>query len=363
MRQSLALLAVVAAVLPAASAFAEIGESRFPELPSAEMILMEARGAAKAMVAPRARPLALPRAASGRSAASRIDGARLLRHLEVLSSDEMTGRRAAGDGSAKARKYIIGEFVALGIKPLGSSFEQPFGILGIIPEHPKFEYPAVNIVGHIRGSVNPDRYLVISAHYDHVGQQQPEPGSTDGINNGADDNASGTAGVMALAAYLRANPPAHSVVFLLSDAEELGQFGAKYFISRPPVPASAIFLNLNLDMIGRDDSGGLFLIGKLAQPLLGPWVDLVAPRARVSLLPVDQKMDVEFLSRTDSGPFLENGIPTLTFFDGIHEDYHKVTDEFSRIDRPFYIDAVETILDYALEADRNPPTGRAVAAR
>jgi len=334
--------------------------AHYEDLPSVEALLRQARGAARAMPAsPRATALQAPAAAV--SSKARLDAGALLAHLHTLSSDAMAGRRAGSKGNALARQHIVAELARLGVKPAGNSLEHPFGIKGLIPNFPDFVQSATNVVGVVRGRSLPDRYLLISAHYDHIGQGQEEPGQ-DSIFNGADDDGSGTATLLALAAYLSAQPLERSVVFFFSDAEELGLYGAKQFVSQPPVPLAAIDLQLNLDMMGRDDNGGLYAVGRSIQPLLDPWVGQLAPRARVVIHPGDAAMDKAMLPRCDSAPFHASGVPTLTISSLLHADYHKVTDEYSRIDHAFFVQAAETVLEFVLEADRNPPTARAVAA-
>src|SRR5690606_18370697 len=101
----------------------------------------------------------------------------------------------------------------------------------------------LNVLGWIKGTENPDSFIVISAHYDHEGVKKGI------IYNGADDNASGVSALFSFAEYFKSNPPKHSVILAAFDAEELGLRGSKYFVENPIVPLEKIRLNINLDMV------------------------------------------------------------------------------------------------------------------
>src|SRR5262249_472221 len=134
-----------------------------------------------------------------------FESAQLLRDLQVLSADDMQGRQAGTPGGEKARAYVIERFKASGIVPFGASYEAPFTFTA---RRPPTERHGANVLGHIDGTGGSRRYLVISAHYDHIGV-----GADGQVNNGADDNASGTAALFALASYFRATRPSNSLLF------------------------------------------------------------------------------------------------------------------------------------------------------
>src|SRR4051812_24440136 len=138
-----------------------------------------------------------------------IDAARLLEDVRALSADAMEGRGAGTKGGELARAYVERRFQELGLAPLWDSYEQPFDL----PSRGK----GVNVVGYVKGTKYPERLVVVSAHYDHLGVR----GGL--IYNGADDNASGVAVLLQLAAhYAGAARPEHSLVFAALDAEEIG---------------------------------------------------------------------------------------------------------------------------------------------
>jgi Zn-dependent M28 family amino/carboxypeptidase len=206
---------------------------------------------------------------------------------------------------------------------------------------------------------------VVTAHYDHLGVGRPDERG-DSIYNGADDNAAGAAALAAIAGYLREHPPAHSVIFVAFDAEEMGLQGARAFVAEPPVPLDAIAINLNMDMISRNDRNELYAVGTYHYPFLKPYVERVAARSGISLLMGHDSGEVrseDWTSASDHGAFHARGIPFLYFGVEDHPDYHKPSDEFERIQPEFYQMAVETILDLLLELDAELPARPAEAAR
>jgi hypothetical protein len=112
-----------------------------------------------------------------------VDSAQLLRDLQALSSDDMQGRQVETPGGAKARAYVVARFKAAGLEPFGDSYEQPFTFGNAASGN----HHGVNVVGRVNGARRPARFLVVSAHYDHIGVRNGQ------VFNGADDNASGTA--------------------------------------------------------------------------------------------------------------------------------------------------------------------------
>jgi Zn-dependent M28 family amino/carboxypeptidase len=194
---------------------------------------------------------------------------------------------------------------------------------------------------------------VISAHYDHLGIRNGE------VFNGADDNASGSAALLALARYFRVNRPRHSILFAAFDGEESGLQGARSFVSSPPVGADSIIMNVNMDMIGRNERDELYVTGTLPYPYLRPYVEQVQPRSKVRLLighdtvPTGGSRSDNWTSASDHGAFHAARIPFLYFGVEDHPDYHRATDEFERLMPGFYVRAVETILVVVLLLDAN----------
>jgi hypothetical protein len=192
---------------------------------------------------------------------------------------------------------------------------------------------APNTVGILPGT-DPalrDEYVVFSAHMDHVGVT---PGVPDSINNGADDDASGTAGVIELAeAFSRPGArPKRSLVFLTVSGEEKGLWGSRYFSEHPTVPLDHIVANVNIDMIGRNWADTIVAIGKEHSDLGAALERVNAAHPELRITAIDDIWPEErFYFRSDHFNFARKGVPILFFFNGVHEDYHQPSDEVSRI--------------------------------
>jgi hypothetical protein len=192
-----------------------------------------------------------------------------------------------------------------------------------------------NIVGVLPGS-DPDlvdEYVVFSAHIDHEGiRSGAEP---DSIFNGADDNASGTAGVLELAeAFVSAETrPRRSMMFVLVSGEEQGLLGSDYFGARPPVPIDRMVANVNMDMIGRNAPDSIAAIG-LEHSDLGATLRSVADEhAYLDMAVVDDPWpQLNLYFRSDHYNFARRGVPILFFTSGTHEDYHRQSDHTDKID-------------------------------
>jgi Zn-dependent M28 family amino/carboxypeptidase len=199
------------------------------------------------------------------------------------------------------------------------------------------------VVGHIDGRRQPRRYIVISAHYDHLGVRNGQ------IFNGADDNASGTAALFAIAKYFTANPPANSLIFAAFDAEESGLRGSQAFVKQPPVDASLLALNLHADMIGRAPDDRLFVVGTALQPFLRPHIEAVAASAPVKLLIGHE----DWTRDSDHYSFIEAKIPAL--YIGVEDfaHHHEVTDDYETMTHGFYVRAVETLIRIIERFDAN----------
>ena len=193
-------------------------------------------------------------------------------------------------------------------------------------------YGGRNVVVWIEGSdpVLKNEAVVIGAHYDHVGWRGNEHLS-DSIFNGADDNASGTSGMLAVArAFARAyDPPKRSVIFIAFAGEERGLLGSKCWVRSPGWPLKETVAMLNLDMIGRNNPDSLTLVGARQNPGLTAVVKKQNKNIGMKLTLTKSKyLD----GGSDHAPFFHAGVPALFFFTGFHPDYHRVTDEIGLID-------------------------------
>ncbi len=199
---------------------------------------------------------------------------------------------------------------------------------------------APNVVGILEGSdpVLKDEYLVFSAHMDHSGtadQGSCAARGADSICNGADDNASGTVAIVELAeAFAALHPrPKRSVIFLTVSGEEKGLWGSSFFAEHPPVPVEQMVANVNADMVGRNWTDTIVVIGKEHSDLGETLERVNAAHPELNMTAIDDLWPEEnFYNRSDHIHFARRGVPILFFFNGTHEDYHQVTDEPEKID-------------------------------
>jgi Zn-dependent M28 family amino/carboxypeptidase len=264
----------------------------------------------------------------------------------VLAADSMEGRAAGTAGNARARRFLLAQLRQVGVAPLGDTFEHPFSF----QDRQGQAVQGVNLLALVRGTAQPERYLVVTAHYDHVGIRNGQ------TYNGADDNASGTAAVLELARRLKADPPRHSVILALLDAEEMGLRGAAAFVATPPVPKDALVMNLNLDMVSRSSDGVLWAAGTSHHPPFKPLLEAIIPTAPVTLklghdTPADGAAN-DWTTQSDHGAFHRAGVPFLYFGVEDHPGYHQPSDDAEAITPGFYINAVETIWRVLVAVDR-----------
>ncbi len=268
-----------------------------------------------------------------------VDHERLLSDIQYLSSDQLEGRKTGEPGNKLAQDFIEKRFTELRLSSLNNGYRQVFDHTN---NRTGEEFTdAVNLIGFIEGTLNSERFIVVTAHYDHLGI------SEDGeIFNGADDNASGTAGLLAAAAYFSDQKPDHSILFIAFDAEEQGLGGARYFVQNPVVPLEQIALNINMDMISNNFEDELYAVGTAHYPFLKPIVEEVNVSAPIDVLfgyDTDE-WPQNWTMSSDHGAFHEAGIPFIYFGVEDHPHYHRPSDTFEHINSEFYIHAVETII-------------------
>jgi hypothetical protein len=216
---------------------------------------------------------------------------------------------------------------------------------------------APNVVGILEGS-NPvlkNEYVLFSAHMDHVGVG----GSVDGdsIYNGADDDASGTAAIIEVAeAYTMLTPrPERSMIFLAVSGEEKGLWGSEYFAENPYRPIDQIVANLNSDMVSRNWSDTVVVIGKEHSDLGETMNRVNAEHPELNMHAIDDIWPEErFYFRSDHFNFARKGVPILFFFTGTHEDYHQVSDELEKINADKAARITQLIFHLGLEIANNP---------
>ncbi len=283
-----------------------------------------------------------------------LDSVGLMTDVFRLADDSMRGRHIGSPEGAKARDYLASRFDAVGLETIGGT---RLHRVPVIPSARLNDIDhAFNVVGIIPGTEFPDRYIVVTAHFDHVGIGRAVDG--DSIYNGADDNASGSAALVALARHFRQNPARHSIVFAALDGEERGMWGARGFVEAPTVPLEKIMVNVNMDMIGRNVANELYAAGPGRYPQLQPIVERITTCA-----PVVLKMghDTEaagpgndWTMQSDHGQFHRQGIPFLYFGVEDHPDYHRPSDHPDHLMPQFYVNAVRTVATFIAAVDATP---------
>lgn len=271
----------------------------------------------------------------------------LLEDIRILSADDMEGRRVDTPGSAKARAYLVQRLEEIGVEPArGDTYEQQF-----IFTREGQAFNGVNLLAKVEGASRSRKTLVVMAHYDHVGVIDGQ------VFNGADDNASGVAALLAVAQAFVADPPRHDVLFALVDAEEGGMRGSRVLVSDPPVRLSEIALAVNFDMLSRSDRNELYTAGASHFPWMKPRLEALAATAPVSLkLGHDTPAwgeGQDWTLESDHGAFHEKGVPWVYFGVEDHPDYHSPNDDFATIPQDFFRRSAQTVLDAvrAFDAD------------
>lgn len=257
-----------------------------------------------------------------RAALETVSSSDLRAHVEVLADDALQGRDSGSPGGYAATKYLALLFEKYGLEPAGEreTYLQVFGN----------EYR--NVIGLLPGT-DPelaDEIIVIGAHYDHVGLGNPNNsyGPYGEVHNGADDNASGTATLVELVEALSDSGAGlrRPVLFCLWDAEEDGLLGSIHWLQNPTVAKEHVCFSINLDMVGRlRESEGLSLYGERTAKGLRAMV------SRLNEENIRMKFDWELADDSDHHPFIESNIPTLMFHTGLHDQYHRPSDDIETL--------------------------------
>jgi hypothetical protein len=273
--------------------------------------------------------LAVGQAVPSRATANSIRG-----EMEFLASDALQGRGSGTHDELVAAVYLASELRRLGIEPAGDGggYLQDVSTQRRLRDGSTTPWSTRNAIGILRGR-DPklkNQVILLSAHLDHLGVVKSADG--DSIYHGADDDASGCVAVLQLARALAQGPrPRRTMVFAFFGSEETGGQGDGYFLEHPPVPLDTIVANLEFEMIGRPDpavkTNQLWLTG-YDRSNLGPQLALHGAR----LVP-DPHPSQQFFRRSDNYALAKQGIVahTVSSF-GLHKDYHRPSDELSRID-------------------------------
>lgn len=203
-----------------------------------------------------------------------------------------------------------------------------------------------NVVAYIPGET--EEYVIVGAHYDHLGlggQYSLAPSQTGTIHPGADDNASGTAGVIELARWFSTQPKQkRGILFLSFAGEEQGLLGSSYYAGHPDLPLNQAVAMINLDMIGRIRDAKIYVGGVASGSSFRPLLEQIAPNYELKM---DYAGSGSSDSSSDHTSFLAKQVPVLFFFSGLHSDYHKPSDTWDKIDAPAAAGLLRLIADVA----------------
>ncbi|MBC91753.1 MAG: peptidase M28 [Flavobacteriaceae bacterium] len=248
------------------------------------------------------------------------------KHLYILSSDEMEGRKAGTKGIEKAAQYIEKEFERIGLDYFDemTSFRQTFEKNGL---------SLFNLIGFLEGKSKKNEFIIISAHYDHLGIKIN--GEGDLIFNGANDNASGVTAVLSLAEYYTKDfVTERSLLFIAFTAEEMGLVGSNYFGNQ--INPEKIIAGINIEMIGKESPFGpntAWLTG-FDRSNFGKIIQKNLKETDYRVLP-DPYTSFRLFFRSDNASLARLGVPAHTFSTSPMDkdpDYHKVTDEVNTLD-------------------------------
>lgn len=275
--------------------------------------------------------------------------AALVRDVTYLASRNLAGRATGSRGSDSAVAYLVKTYVTTQIDPgvrtrqcdstgacrytYFQAFKPPAALLAAAGIEPTAL--AYNVVASVRGtdSSAANEWVVVGAHYDHLGETgygALDDRTASMPHLGADDNASGTAGVLELARRFAAAPPRRSVMFVHFAAEELGLLGSKVFVAAPPTSPMPIVAMVNLDMVGRLSKGRLQLFGLETWRQWGRFVDAANATDR---MPLERDRNPGPIgASSDHVSFYRFGIPAVHLFTGLHAQYHTKDDTAERID-------------------------------
>jgi len=280
--------------------------------------------------------------------AESITETELKTHLYTYASDEFMGREAGTQGETLAINFLKDYYKSTGVS--GGSTDGSYFQEMTVTDRSGNSIDSYNVLAYIEGSDKANEVLVITSHLDHIGIED------DGqINNGADDDGSGTVAMMEIAeAFIEAkedgNGPRRSVLFLHVSAEEKGLLGSKYYTDNPIYPLANTVANLNIDMIGRVDSlhieqpDYIYLIGsdilsedlhevseRANQDYVGLTIDYRYNDPTTLVYEFGRWRENRYYYRSDHYHFIKNNIPAIFYFNGTHKDYHAPTDTVEKI--------------------------------
>ena len=292
--------------------------------------------------------------------AQQIDAIKVKTHISFLASDDLNGRGTGTADEKKAAEYIAKQFAEIKLQPKGEKGTYLQGYEFTEPANPHAttdtagkKRTLTNVIGFLDNGAK--QTIVIGGHYDHLGLGHDgnslDANPKEKIHNGADDNASGTAGVIELARYYSNNnkKELYNFLFICFSGEELGLFGSKQYCENPVVPLTDVNLMINMDMIGRLEptSRKLMIYGVGTAP---EFVNLIASiKTTMNIM-----TDSAGVGPSDQTSFYLKDIPVLHFFTGQHSDYHKPSDDVDKVNIEGEKEVLEFIVNTISEIEKLP---------
>jgi hypothetical protein len=255
--------------------------------------------------------------------------------IRYLSDDRLEGRMTGSPGADSAAAYLARRFDQVGLQPAAGGWFQSFTVAKEAPVAQSARVGGLvgrNVIGLLPGH-DPslrNEAVIVGAHYDHLGLGgfgSLDPDSTGKVHTGADDTASGAAMLIQIAARLAQAPPARTVLFIAFSGEELGLLGSAYYVKQPVYPLTTTSAMINLDMVGRLRNGRLIVYGTRTAKEFPALLDSLNWHAGFDL-----KAQGDGYGPSDQSSFYAAGRPVLHIFTDLHDDYHRTTDDWQKID-------------------------------
>jgi hypothetical protein len=281
---------------------------------------------------------------------------RVLSDVQFLADDRQEGRGVGTAGLARSGAHILQGFKRAGLRVSFQDFAIPRDAPAVL--HTALGGTATrNVVAVIPGTSRALRgeVVVVGAHYDHLGLGgfgALDPDSTGRVHNGADDNASGTAALLEIGRRLSHSRPARTVVLVAFSGEELGTLGSSYFVQHAtPQPIDSLYAMLNLDMVGRLRNARLLALGAATAREFPALLDSLNTPPRFDL-----RASGDGWGPSDHAVFFATRHPVLHFFTDLHEDYHRTTDDWDKLNVSGIVEVAQFVSDLALAlANRTGP--------
>jgi hypothetical protein len=284
------------------------------------------------------------------------DSLSIRRDIEYLASPRLAGRLTGTPGNDSAAAYLARRYASFGLKPTSPDFLQKF--VARPPAHAgqTVSLPSQNVVAMLPGR-DPalrNEYVVIGAHFDHLGTSTEgalDPDAHGAVRLGADDNASGTAAVVELARMFSRSPARRSIIFVNFSGEEEGLLGSSYFVDHLPVATDSVIAMLNFDMVGRMRADKLIVFGAATA------TEFPALLERANTAHLKLRAQGDGYGPSDHSSFYAKSIPVLHFFTDSHEDYHKASDTPDKVNAAGEAQIValaERVARSIADADKRP---------